>query len=256
MELDMLKQYSSCNCQKLSMSNKCCRMPIEEWPTMTTEPTPRAATAPDDRPVPTPDDLLEPLALVVRGHHDDLTAVAARHGLSTSQARALIALNEPMPMSALATHLVCDASNATGLVGRMETRGLVLRTPAPDDRRSKVASRTPKVRSSPTPSAQRCAPCTAHSKRSPRRSAQHCCPCSTSWGSSCTRDQVPGREAGGSDGQEAGGVDPSGPLSRRLSSSSRRRRSASQSLRTASSFSFSSLSDFRKSGLSSGATHC
>lgn len=118
-------------------------MPIEEWPTMTTEPTPRADTAPDDRAAPTPEDLLEPLALVVRGHHDDLTAVAARHGLSTSQARALIALNEPMPMSALAAHLVCDASNATGLIGRMETRGLVVRTPAPGDRRSKVASRTP-----------------------------------------------------------------------------------------------------------------
>ncbi|MFE5240780.1 MULTISPECIES: MarR family winged helix-turn-helix transcriptional regulator [unclassified Streptomyces] len=101
---------------------------------MTTEPAPRA--------VPTPDELLEPLAVVVRGHYDDLTAVAARHGLSTSQARALIALGEPMPMSALATHLVCDASNATGLIGRMEARGLVTRTPAPGDRRSKVASRT------------------------------------------------------------------------------------------------------------------
>ncbi|MFH8758675.1 MarR family winged helix-turn-helix transcriptional regulator [Streptomyces atroolivaceus] len=101
---------------------------------MTTEPAPRA--------VPTPDELLEPLAVVVRGHHDDLTAVAGRHGLSTSQARALIALNEPMPMSALASHLVCDASNATGLIGRMEARGLVTRTPAPGDRRSKVASRT------------------------------------------------------------------------------------------------------------------
>ncbi|MEU8706074.1 MarR family transcriptional regulator [Streptomyces sp. NPDC048565] len=101
---------------------------------MATEPAPRA--------VPTPDELLEPLAVVVRGHHDDLTAVAGRHGLSTSQARALIALHEPMPMSALAGHLVCDASNATGLISRMEARGLVTRTPAPDDRRSKVAART------------------------------------------------------------------------------------------------------------------
>ncbi|MFF4247507.1 MarR family winged helix-turn-helix transcriptional regulator [Streptomyces sp. NPDC001822] len=101
---------------------------------MTTEPAPRA--------VPDPDELLEPLAVVVRGHYDDLTVVAGRHGLSSSQARALIALNDPMPMSALAGHLVCDASNATGLIGRMEVRGLVTRTPAPGDRRSKVASRT------------------------------------------------------------------------------------------------------------------
>lgn len=125
------------------MSNKLRQPPNEERPTMTTEPTPRAATAPDDRAAASPEDLLEPLALVVRGHHDDLTAVAARHGLSTSQARALIALNAPMPMSALAAHLVCDASNATGLVSRIETRGLVRRAPAPGDRRSKVATRTP-----------------------------------------------------------------------------------------------------------------
>ncbi|MBB5938772.1 MarR family winged helix-turn-helix transcriptional regulator [Streptomyces zagrosensis] len=88
-------------------------------------------------------DLLEPLALVVRGHYDDLAAAAARHGLSTSQARVLIALNEPMPMRAVAEHLVCDASNATGLIARMEARGLVRRAPSPDDRRSKMASRTP-----------------------------------------------------------------------------------------------------------------
>ncbi|HET6856057.1 MAG TPA: MarR family transcriptional regulator [Streptomyces sp.] len=96
-----------------------------------------------DRASPQPGDLMEPLALVVRAHHDDLTAVAARHGLSTAQARALVALNEPMPMRALADHLVCDASNATGLIARMEARGLVRRDPAPGDRRSKVASRTP-----------------------------------------------------------------------------------------------------------------
>ncbi|WP_434594600.1 MarR family winged helix-turn-helix transcriptional regulator [Streptomyces sp. A5-4] len=92
---------------------------------------------------PEPGALMEPLALVVRAHHDDLTVVATRHGLSTAQARALVALNEPMPMRALADHLVCDASNATGLIARMETRGLVRRDPAPGDRRSKVASRTP-----------------------------------------------------------------------------------------------------------------
>lgn len=89
------------------------------------------------------DDLMEALARVVRSYYDDLTAVAARHGLSTSQARALIALREPMFMSALADHLVCDASNATGLITRMEARGLVRRTPSSTDRRSKVATPTP-----------------------------------------------------------------------------------------------------------------
>ncbi|MFD9129995.1 MarR family winged helix-turn-helix transcriptional regulator, partial [Kitasatospora sp. NPDC059571] len=87
-------------------------------------------------------DLVEPLARVVRGYYDDLATVAARHGLSTTQARALVALDRPLSMSALAEHLVCDASNATGLVARMEARGLVRRHPSPEDRRSKVVTPT------------------------------------------------------------------------------------------------------------------
>ncbi|MFC6598059.1 MarR family winged helix-turn-helix transcriptional regulator [Kitasatospora paranensis] len=93
--------------------------------------------------IPEASDLLEPLARVVRGYYDDLATVAGRHGLSTTQARALVALDRPLSMSALAEHLVCDASNATGLVARMESRGLVRRDPAPDDRRSKVVTPTP-----------------------------------------------------------------------------------------------------------------
>ncbi|ACZ88503.1 MarR family winged helix-turn-helix transcriptional regulator [Streptosporangium roseum] len=87
-------------------------------------------------------DLLEPLARVVRSYYDALTAVATSHGLSGAQARALIALREPLSMSALADHLVCDASNATGLIARMEARGLVRRDPSPEDRRSKVVTAT------------------------------------------------------------------------------------------------------------------
>jgi DNA-binding MarR family transcriptional regulator len=45
-------------------------------------------------------------------------------------------------MRTLADHLVCDASNATGLIARMEARGLVQRTPSLEDRRSKVVSAT------------------------------------------------------------------------------------------------------------------
>ncbi|PBC80022.1 MarR family transcriptional regulator [Streptomyces sp. TLI_235] len=88
-------------------------------------------------------ELVEPLARVVRGYYDDLATVAGRHGLSTTQARALIALDRPLSMSALAEHLVCDASNATGLVARMEARGLVVRTPSPEDRRSRTVHATP-----------------------------------------------------------------------------------------------------------------
>ena len=41
-------------------------------------------------------------------------------------------------MGRLADTLSCDASNVTGLVDRLESRGLVRRQPSPDDRRVKV----------------------------------------------------------------------------------------------------------------------
>ena len=50
----------------------------------------------------------------------------------------LIEPQRPMPMGRLAQTLGCDASNVTGLVDRLEARGLVQRRPAPDDRRVKV----------------------------------------------------------------------------------------------------------------------
>ncbi len=96
---------------------------------------------PDTTP-PAAQDLVEPLARTVRAYHDELAVVALRHGLTTAQARALIALREPLSMRALADHLVCDASNATGLIARMEARGLVRRDASPRDRRSKVVTAT------------------------------------------------------------------------------------------------------------------
>jgi len=55
----------------------------------------------------------------------------------------LIEPGRALPMGRLADTLACDASNVTGLVDRMETRGLVRREPAPDDRRVKVLRLTP-----------------------------------------------------------------------------------------------------------------
>jgi DNA-binding MarR family transcriptional regulator len=40
-------------------------------------------------------------------------------------------------MTELAATLACDNSNVTGLVDRLEARGLVARRPAPEDRRVK-----------------------------------------------------------------------------------------------------------------------
>jgi len=66
-------------------------------------------------------------------------------GLSFSQAHALRMLDskQPMPMSALAERLFCDASNVTGLVDRLEGRGLVERQPTEGDRRVKGLTLTP-----------------------------------------------------------------------------------------------------------------
>jgi DNA-binding MarR family transcriptional regulator len=49
---------------------------------------------------------------------------------------------EPLPMSALADRLFCDASNVTGIVDRLESRGLVERGSAEGDRRVKALTLT------------------------------------------------------------------------------------------------------------------
>jgi DNA-binding MarR family transcriptional regulator len=55
----------------------------------------------------------------------------------------LIEPGRPLPMSRLADTLSCDASNVTGLVDRLESRGLVQRRPSARDRRVKVLQLTP-----------------------------------------------------------------------------------------------------------------
>jgi DNA-binding MarR family transcriptional regulator len=64
-------------------------------------------------------------------------AIAAEFELSPVQVHVLRTLGEaPQPMSSLAGFLGCDASNVTGLVDRLEARGLVRRAAAPEDRRA------------------------------------------------------------------------------------------------------------------------
>ena len=72
-------------------------------------------------------------------------AVCAEHDLTKQQAGALMRLDpdEPVPMSALAGALLCDASNVTGLVDRLADRGLVERRPVPHDRRVRFLAVTP-----------------------------------------------------------------------------------------------------------------
>ncbi|MEU9859458.1 MarR family transcriptional regulator [Streptomyces sp. NPDC047971] len=86
---------------------------------------------------PTKLQLLELLAAIGSAQWRDFAAAAAHHGLTSMQGKVLAQLDTPKPMRALATLLVCDASNITGIVDRLEGRGLVRREPDPADRRVK-----------------------------------------------------------------------------------------------------------------------
>ncbi|MFD3543834.1 MarR family winged helix-turn-helix transcriptional regulator [Streptomyces sp. NPDC058662] len=81
--------------------------------------------------------LLELLAAIGTAQWRDFASAASRHGLTSTQAKVLAQLDGPMPMRALAVLLVCDASNVTGIVDRLEARDLVRREPDPADRRVK-----------------------------------------------------------------------------------------------------------------------
>jgi DNA-binding MarR family transcriptional regulator len=72
-------------------------------------------------------------------------AQLAELGLGFAQAHALRLLDpeQPLPMSALAERLFCDASNVTGIADRLEARGLVRRETAAGDRRVKALTITP-----------------------------------------------------------------------------------------------------------------
>ena len=67
-------------------------------------------------------------------------AIASEFELSPPQVRALGVLEpgRPVPMSDLAEALHCDNSNVTGIVDRLEDRGLVERRSATHDRRVKM----------------------------------------------------------------------------------------------------------------------
>ena len=92
-------------------------------------------------------EIWELLLELSRTHLRERLAVAiSAFDLSLPQAHALQVLEpgRPLPMRDLATRLRCDASNITGIVDRLEARGLVERRPAPGDRRVKALAVTAK----------------------------------------------------------------------------------------------------------------
>src|ERR1700745_2983962 len=66
--------------------------------------------------------------------------IAAEFELSPMQAHVLRLLEpgRPLPMRVLAGKLCCDASNVTGIVDRLEQRGLVERRASQKDRRVRM----------------------------------------------------------------------------------------------------------------------
>jgi DNA-binding MarR family transcriptional regulator len=69
--------------------------------------------------------------------------VAEEQGLSVAQVDVLRRLRQgPSPMRRLADQMNCEASNLTGLVDRLEARGLVERQAYPEDRRVKCVALT------------------------------------------------------------------------------------------------------------------
>jgi len=90
----------------------------------------------------------DPWPLLVRlffAQRANLPPLAAELELSPAQCHVLhlIEPDRAVPMGRLAETLACDAYNVTGLVDRLESRGLVRRRPSDEDRRVKVLVLTP-----------------------------------------------------------------------------------------------------------------
>ncbi|MFF9839461.1 MarR family winged helix-turn-helix transcriptional regulator [Streptomyces sp. NPDC013740] len=87
---------------------------------------------------------MELLSVSLGVYYGDFTIAAASENLTASQGRALTALRRgPAAMRALADTMTCDASNMTGIIDRLEKRGLVRREAGASDRRVKNVILTP-----------------------------------------------------------------------------------------------------------------
>jgi DNA-binding MarR family transcriptional regulator len=88
-------------------------------------------------------EVLELFLTISQAFYDNYDEAAGKHDLTRMQAFVLAnLLTGPKPMRHLADSLKCEPSNITGLVDRMEARGLVTREPDPEDRRVKNITAT------------------------------------------------------------------------------------------------------------------
>lgn len=92
---------------------------------------------------PSTEEVVEVFMAMMRRLIQHLAERSAEFELSPPQAKAFHFLGRPRSMGELAEVLSCDASNVTGIVDRLEARGLVERQVVPDDRRVKRLVLTP-----------------------------------------------------------------------------------------------------------------
>ncbi len=99
-------------------------------------------------PGPAGDDLWELLIEFSLSQRVWWTDICDALGLTPTQGLALRLLDPQMPlaMNALADNMVCDASNVTGVVDKLEARGLIERKASENDRRVKMLAVTEKGR--------------------------------------------------------------------------------------------------------------
>ena len=99
-----------------------------------------------EEPKPAEEMLLEQVGQLHRRLVDYGEGKIGALGLTMPQAELLRALRSPLPMNQIAGRMHCDASNLTGIVDRLEGRGLVERRVRAADRRVKEIALTPEGR--------------------------------------------------------------------------------------------------------------
>ncbi|GAA3508264.1 DNA-binding MarR family transcriptional regulator [Streptosporangium album] len=92
-------------------------------------------------------DVVALIGEITARYNAEYERAAVRHRLTALQAKALMLVAaESLPMRRIASTFNCDPSNVTGIVDRLERRGLVRREPSPTDRRVKNITPTDRGR--------------------------------------------------------------------------------------------------------------
>ncbi|MFJ6214678.1 MarR family winged helix-turn-helix transcriptional regulator [Streptomyces sp. NPDC092296] len=88
-------------------------------------------------------EVVDLMARLVSVFHKEYDEAAAARSLTGAQAKVLALLRRgPLPMRRIAQTMSCEPSNITGIVDRLEARGLVTREADPQDRRVKLVAVT------------------------------------------------------------------------------------------------------------------